>query len=834
MIPSSRRLDFEYVKNCIGKYKVTNISLVPGMYKMILDISEKKDLESLRFVALGGEKIATHLVESSQKMNPKIQIFNEYGPTEATITAIALGEVNTGNTSFIGKPIYNTQVYLCTPSESLVPIGVVGEICLSGEGISRGYLNNPELTAAKFVENPYIQDKRIYKTGDMAIWNEEGKLELTGRIDDQVKIRGLRIEIGEIQKQILKDPRIKDAVVLTKIEHTTEGEEFLLCGFFVSDQDLDSHEILETLSKELPYYMLPTFIHQVKEIPFTANGKVDKDFLKNLEVQDEKKFIPPRNEKEEKLAEIWAEILGVERETIGIYSNFFELGGQSLKATLLISRIYKELNVNIPLPEIFKTPTIKGLSDYIHQSSEEQYFTIEPTEEREYYELSSAQNRLYTLQQIDSDSVSYNITMPIVMPSNSDIHRLEKAFQQLVQRHESLRTIFIMKGDNIFQRVLREVDYKIEKIDVKLEGVTSEEEEKEIIQGFVQPFDLSVFPLMRTGYARINSERSLLIIDTHHIIADGVSHAVLDRDFHLYLEGKELSSLKLQYKDFVKWETTEEQQESIRKQEEFWLKEFEKPVPPLELPLDYPRSKVQDVEGSVVGFKVDEEETAALRGIVMEEGATLNMMFLALFNVLLSKIGNQQDIVMGTVSAGRTHMDLEQIIGNFVNTLALRNFPESEKTFEFFLREVKMRTLEAYENQDYQFETLVEKVSSHRDVSRHPIFDVGFGLQNFEEYQENSNMIEEPEIETLFENYSSKVDLSLSGMEIGKQVIFRFIFSLKLFKEDKIRRFVTYFKEIIQAVIKDRKVKLKDMTISLDLLSAQSEATEEDFTEFKF
>jgi len=514
-------------------------------------------------------------------------------------------------------------------------------------------------------------------------------------------------------------------------------------------------------------------------------------------------YIAPGTRVEKMLAPIWEELLGIEQ--VGIYDDFFELGGDSLKAVNFGGRIQQELGTEVPISEFFTRPNIKLLAEYIAKIGEiSTFYFIEPAETKEYYPLSPAQKRLYIQQQIEPGSTVYNIPTVRILEGDIDMGRVEDTFAKLIKRHESLRTSFEIVGKEAVQRVHAEVGFKIENYETKTADIKAEAEET--IKHFVRPFDLSLAPQLRVGVLKIGAQKLIFIIDMHHITADAFSHEIFPREFSLQYNGEELPELRLQYRDYSVWKNSDQAKETIKKHGEYWKKQFEGDIPVLNLPTDYPRPEVQSFEGRTVGFKVGKEETEALKKITVEKKVTLYMVLLALYNVFLSKLCGQENIIVGTDMSGRSHSDLEPIIGMFVNTLALKNSPAPEKTFKAFLDDVKESTLNALENQDYPFEDLVEHVSVDWDPSRNPIFDVFFSFMDSENapseihQQKDAHLKEE---RYMYENTTAKFDLLLTGMAVEEQLFFAFEYRTKLFKNERIQQFITYFKEIIASVIKN-------------------------------
>ncbi len=791
------------IKEHIKRYGITRLTSVPTLYSALLEASDKEDLETLRIVTLAGENTSESLIKKSKNIMPDVEIINEYGPTENSVVTTISRDIQAGKKVTIGKPIANTKVYIVDKNNKLQPIGVPGELCISGEGLARGYLNNLGLTVEKFVDSPFEQETRMYHTGDLARWLPDGNIEYLGRIDHQVKIRGFRVELGEIENKLLGYEAVKETVVIARADDS--GNNYL-CAYVVGARQLKVPEIIEHLTKELPNYMIPSYFIQLEKLPLTQNGKLDRKALPKPDgnILTGTEYEAPRNSAEQKLVEIWREVLGVEK--IGINDNFFGIGGHSLKATSLASKIHKIMNVEVPLKEIFTNPTIKGISEYIKDSVESIYSSIEPVEEKEYYEMSSAQNRIYTLQQLELNSTSYNMPGVLELKGDLDAERLKEAFNKLIQRHESLRTSFEVINEGLMQKVHKKIEFDIEQYRVE-----SKEEITDIVKNFIRAFDLSKAPLLRVGLIKVQSNEYILMFDMHHIISDGVSMGILVEEFSKAYAGEELTSLRIQYKDFSEWQNELFRSESIKVQEEYWLKQFEGEIPVLNLTTDYQRPAVQSFEGDSIQLEIDKELTNKLRQISKATGSTMYMVLLSTFNILLSKYSGQEDIIVGSPIAGRPHEDLGNIIGMFVNTLAMRNYPNGEKTFKEFLKEVKENALGAYENQDYQFEELVEKLNVARDFSRNPLFDVMFTLQNMDmgEIAVAGIKIKPHNLE----NRISKFDMTVEAVELGNSIYINIQYCTKLFNRTTIERMYKHLENIIQAVTENIDTKLSEVDI---------------------
>ncbi|NLD47202.1 MAG: amino acid adenylation domain-containing protein, partial [Clostridiaceae bacterium] len=511
----------------------------------------------------------------------------------------------------------------------------------------------------------------------------------------------------------------------------------------------------------------------------------------------------PSTQLEIKLAEIWQDVLGVEN--IGVNDDFFDLGGNSLTATIMISRIHKELNVEVPMKEVFKNSTVKALSIYIEQSSDSRFESIRCVGQRAYYPLSAAQKRLYLLNKMDKDSTIYNIPIGMFIEGSLDIERFKNVLQQLVNRHESFRTSFHMHEDEPVQKIADEVLLSMEYIEA------AEYEVSDICKKFIRPFDLEAAPLLRVCLVRLDEQKHVFLIDMHHIISDGTSMRVVFDEIAGLYNGETLEPLRIHYKDYSVWQQENMENEKMKKQELYWKEVFSGEIPVMELATDYPRPPVQSFEGAHERYTVDHEILDGLRRLAAENGATLFMVLLSAYTVLLSKYSGQEDIVVGTPVAGRSHAELENIVGMFVNTLALRNHPSKNKTFREYLSEVKQSTLSAFENQDYQFEDLVEKVVVKRDLSRNPIFDTMFTLQNINMGEIKIDQIHFRPYE--LEYKMTKFDITLSAMELGDNLELGLEYCTRLYSEDTAKRILMHYVTLLRDIVKSQDSELDELNI---------------------
>jgi amino acid adenylation domain-containing protein len=801
LISRAVKLEGEQLVKTIRRHRIDIIDAVPSQMSMMIDYVAKDGEKrlALKYIILAGEVFSKSLEQRIKETVTVEKLVNIYGPTEATINSTfhICDEIEDNRAVPIGKPLMNYKIYILNRKKKLLPPGAVGQLFISGVGVARGYLNSPEQTHEKFSPNPFEKDQRIYATGDRARWRYDGNLEFIGRDDHQVKIRGHRIELGEIEKRIAEIDEIKEAVV---IDRKDKNRQIMLCAYIVSNETVNASRIKKSLAQKLPDYMIPTSIQQLDTIPLTANDKLDRNALPEPKIIKDDDNEAPRDELEKQLARIWADELGIEIEAIGIDSDFFELGGHSLKATYLVTNIHKKIKAKIPLKEIFRTPNIRGLAEYIRQNGENNYKAIKKAEVKNHYALSSAQKRLYILQQLEKESTAYNMPQAIPMPDGQTPEKIKRIFEKLIHRHEALRTSFEVIDRQPVQKIHDEVEFELEIVEIQ------EGDLQNRVNAYVKPFELSKAPLFRAALIRSGNTRPVLMVDQHHIISDGISHTILEKEFTALSRGEELPPLKLQYKDYSEWQNQDETREAIKEQGNYWRSQFEGETPTPDIPLDHPRPPIQSFEGGTVRFELEKNRTEAIEEMALKEEATPFMIQLAAYNILLSKLTGQDDIIVGTPVMGRRHADLLNVIGVFVNTLALRNTPGKQKTILEFLQDVKNNTLDAFENQDYPFEELVEKLALKRDTSRNPLFDTMFSYTG---QQEELPRKETLDCETVnYENTISKFDLSLAALNTGESIFFTFEYCTKLFEKETVQRFARYYKKILETVIQSPEMKI--------------------------
>ncbi|MDY8023490.1 amino acid adenylation domain-containing protein [Paenibacillus polymyxa] len=832
-VPTSETiLDYERFEHYMTEHQIT-VATLPPTYAVYL---QPERMPNLRILFTAGSASSTELV---YKWKDQVAYYNGYGPTENSV-ATSIWPVSederAGQLISIGRPLPNHRVYMVDVHGHLAPTGVAGELCVSGPGLARGYLERPELTAEKFVPNPFaageVGYERMYRTGDLARWMPDGNIEYLGRIDHQVKIRGYRIELGEVEAQILKVEDVQEVIVLAQADEQGQNQ---LVAYYVAERDVSVGELRSLLGEELPNYMVPSYLVQLEQMPLTPNGKIDRKALPAPEgsLQSGADYVAPRTWVEVKLAQIWQDVLGLAQ--VGVKENFFEIGGHSLRATTLASKIHKELNKPLPLRSIFEAPTIEQLAAVMEGLDQVAYASIPVTEERSFYPLSSAQKRLYVLHQFDPNDVNYNMPSVLQVSGPLDVKRVENVFRQLIARHATLRTRFDLIDSEPMQWIEDTVPFEVEYTKVQAEDATTDtdqdtttdtytlisQEAQERVRQFVRPFDLQAAPLLRVGLVDLGVQgteqepQHLLMLDMHHIVSDGVSMGVLTDEFVRLYDGEKLSPLRIQYKDYAVWQQSEAHQEWMQRQETYWLDTFRGELPVLDLPTDFARPSVRSTAGDTVVFGLEREASERLKELAAHTGSTLYMVLLAAYTALLHQYSGQEDIVVGTPIAGRPHADLEPILGMFVGTLALRNYPTAEHTFRSYVEDVKTRALRAYEHQDYPFEELVEKLNVKRDMSRHPLFDTMFTLQTTEEGElQLADLSFRP---YGLEQTPAKFDLTLEAREEEAGIQFGLQYATALYERETVERMTRHFVRLAEAVAANPDAKLGE----LELITAE-------------
>ncbi|MGQ3477164.1 amino acid adenylation domain-containing protein [Paenibacillus sp. TY11] len=806
LVPKETLLDPTQLSALIQREQITVTFMTTALFNLLVDI-DINSLRSLRKILFGGEMSSVRHVQRAFEVLGADRIIHVYGPTETTVFATyypVTSDIMKLDFVPIGRPIYNTSVYILNKDDQFQPIGVPGELYIGGEGLVRGYLNRQELTEAAFVKHPLLDGERVYKSGDLVRWTRDGQIEFLGRLDNQVKIRGHRIELEEIEKSIAQHPQINQVIVLPLTDN--EGHYTDLCAYYISQNREEITTLKEYLSSELPAYMVPSQYIAMNEFPLTPNGKIDKKSFPLPVPSTRTNYEAPSSETEAKLVTMWSGIF--QNASIGIHDNFFDLGGQSLNAMMLISQVKKEWGISVSIRKFFEHPTIKQLALYIqtaYQDLSHSQITLKSCEEREYYPVSAAQRAIYTIQQLDEQGCGYNITSVHYIQGKVDHQRLEQVINSLIQRHESLRTTFHYVDGQLVQKVHPEARIRLENC-----SINHLEEIYDRIRSYIQPFNLEKAPLFRAFLLESGPEQYIFIMDTHHIVMDGMSMNLFYKELSELYQGGILPLNLYQFKDYSVWEDQVIQTAEYADKAEFWQQKFSDELPVLNLPTDCPRPPKQDFEGSRSYFEMDHDLITDIKRITEQSGTTTFMVLLAAYHVLLSKWSGQDDIIVGTAVANRNHVELNNAVGMFVNTVALRNISNGHQTFLELLLTIKETTLQAFEHADYPFEKVVQNLKQKRDASRNPLFDTMLIMQNMDHHE---LIIEGAVVEPLnVAGNQSRFDLSWEfyGRE---HLSFSIEYSTALFQSESIARMAEQFIFILKQIASSPEVQLLDLEI---------------------
>ncbi|WP_443193781.1 amino acid adenylation domain-containing protein [Nostoc sp. UHCC 0926] len=810
----------------------TNYSLVK-ITPAQLQLLEKQLLPSeaadrTRAFIIGGENLLAENITFWQNFAPDTILVNEYGPTETVVGCciyqVPLGDRVSGCIP-IGRPIANTELYVLNQYHQVVPIGVPGELYIGGAGLARGYLNRPELTAQKFIPNPFSQEKgtRLYKTGDLVRYRLDGNLEFLERIDHQVKVRGFRIELGEIEGLLRQYPGVRETVVMARED--VPGDQRLV-AYVVSEADTTPipSELRSYLKQHLPEYMLPSAFLLMDALPLTTNGKVDRRALPapdQTRTELQETFVAPSTPIEQMLAAIWAQILGLEQ--VGIHDDFFELGGHSLLGTQVISQVRKVFQQELPLRRLFEQPTIAGLAKDIEKATiagnRLQATTIERISRSQELPLSFAQERLWFLAQLEPNNPFYNVPGAVRLQGQLNQEALQQSFNEVLRRHEALRTNFkTVDGQSV--AVISSVTPLLLSV-VDISELPSNQQESQIIQltnfEAQQLFNLNSDLLLRVKLLRLCEQEHILLLTMHHIASDVWSIGVLVREvaalYQAFSTGltSPLPELPIQYVDFAAWQRQWLQGEVLESQMSYWRKQLEGAPTVLELPTDHPRPAVQTFQGATYSFELSLELYAALNKLSQRQGATLFMTLLAAFMTLLWRYTGQEDIVVGSPIANRNRAEIEGLIGFFVNIQVLRTNLAGNPTFWELLTRVREMALGAYAHQDLPFEQLVEELQPQRDLSHTPLFQVMFALQNAP-----MSALELPGLTlTPLESDSgaAKFDLTLYMTERAQGLVATLEYNTDLFKLSTVSRMAEHLQSLLRGIVANPQQRLSDLPL---------------------
>ncbi|CAI2767079.1 non-ribosomal peptide synthetase [Flavobacterium collinsii] len=788
--------DSDYLRELIATHQVTMIHFVPSMLSaFLLDIDVTK-CSSLKNVVCSGEALKISQAEDFQKVLPNVILSNLYGPTEASIDVtsciIPLKAIDLRRIT-IGKPVANTQIYILDSEMNVQPKGVTGELYIGGVQVARGYINLPELNAFRFVNNPFGEGK-LYRTGDNAKWLQDGNIEYLGREDSQVKVRGYRIELGELDTVINSCPAIRQGVVIAREDAYGVNE---LIAYIVLTAGKTKDEVIAYLREHIPGYMIPGIMVELDAIPLTSNGKVNRKALPDPVFSREYEYVAPTTKTEEELVVIWQDLLKAEQ--VGITDNFFELGGHSLLAVRLISAIKNTMNIGLTITNVFSNPTISDLAYFIEKQDANSVLPLVTKQDLpEAIPLSYAQERLWFVDKLKG---SEHYHMPVLLNLKGALNTayLSQALKTIVDRHETLRTVFV-ENEGVAYQVVQPAD------SWELNVVAADADYQDLIADEIKkPFDLSKDYMLRATVIKVAEAEHILVIVRHHIATDGWSESIIVKEFKelyaSYASGREadLPVLNFQYADYSVWQRSELSGAVLEEKLGYWESKLSG-VAPSALPIDYARPAVQSNRGDHISFKLDSDRSEALRAYAKEQGVTLFMLLASVYKVLLYRHSGQSDICIGTTVANRPQQELESMIGFFVNALALRSDLSGNPSFNEVLKSVKQTTLEAYDHIAVPFEKVVDRVEKTRDKSRSSLFQVLFVLNNNPDAKVSE--FSDITIEPVAMNYDiAKYDLTIFAEDSTEGISFSFNYCTDLFSSATVSGLRSHYENLLDTIL---------------------------------
>ena len=807
--------DPDYLRDIICEQNISTLHFVPSMLGVFLQSTDIEKCSSIRRVFCSGEALQPEHVRRFFDRIGHSELHNLYGPTEASVDVSYFAcQANTDYRSVpIGKPVANTQLHILNDNLQPVPAGIVGELYIGGVQLARGYLKREELSRETFIDNPFYEQghpsKRLYKTGDLARYLDDGNIEYIGRVDFQVKVRGLRIELGEIENVLHQHAQVKETLVITK---DLGADNVVIVAYLVAenpDNPPSDDELRKHLAEQLPEYMLPNFFVTLDAMPLSPNGKTDRKALPEPNLgADGANYVAPTSELEQQIASIWQEMLQISK--IGINDNFFEHGGHSLLATQTASRLQEVLKINVGIRTLFDFPTIATLAQQLDKTEHGQQLPpIKVMDRPEQMPLSLAQHRLWFVEQLNPGNVAYNMPAALRFHGPLDQQVLSRALHTIIERHEPLRTRFINNKGQAEQQIDKESSWSLTLTDIShLNSDDQQQEIKRKTQEIAQHvFDLSCAPLLSVELLQISDQEHMLLFCMHHIISDGWSLEVLLSElgqlWQAYEKGEAnpLADLKIQYSDYSLWQRDYLQGELLDTQLDYWREQLADAPALLQLPTDRPRPAQQSFKGAVHRFEIPEDTSKKLKAMATQQNASLFMMLLTAYSVLLGRYSQQDDICIGFPISGRNAPELEGLIGLFINNLVIRTDLAKQPNTHELIQSVRQTTLAAYEHQDVPFDLIVDALQLERSLSYAPLVQASFTLQN-QSLEQHINTLLGHNAELVdIELISAKYDLALTCYDNGQTIVAEFEYATDLFEQTSIERLSQHYLQLMVAMM---------------------------------
>jgi len=831
LISEDTRRDAGALWRFVNEYAIERLFLPFVALHQLAEFTESSESlpSSLRDVVTAGEQLQiTPAIAAFFERLPRCFLHNHYGPVETHVATTFTLHGSAGGWPKlppIGRPVANARIYILDRQGVPVPVGVPGELHIGGIALARGYQGHPALTAQRFISDPFtfLPESRLYRTGDSARWLSDGNIEYLGRIDNQVKIRGFRIEPGEIESVLAGYPGVREAAVVAR-EYGLGDRRLLAYVAMDTGANTVVSNLRDFLKEKLPEYMVPSTFTVLERLPLTASGKVDRRSLSAISGSPpggpQGGKAPPRTPAEEILASLWAEVLKVEQ--VGIHDNFFDLGGHSLLATQLISRIRDAFSRELPVRQLFESPTIAQLCEHMGAGGlAATAGPIRAVERDGDLPLSFAQERLWFLTQFEGETASYNMPAALKLTGTLDIVALEQSLNAIMNRHESLRTVFPVKNGYPVQVIQSPITLPL--LIKDLRNLTGEEKLTEFQRLATKeagcPFDLTYGPLIRMTLFQLANEEHVLLINIHHIVFDGWSVGIfideLSINYNALLNktAPVLPELTVQYADYACWQRENLTNEIQDSHLNYWISKLEK-APVEVLPVDISPPEVRSYRGGTVSFEIDPVISRKLHYIALKAGASFFMTLLSAFNAILFRVSGQEDIVIGVPIANRNRKEIEPLIGFFVNILPFRTDLSGNPTFEELLKRVRKVTLDAYAHQDVPFVKLVQALRPDRKWVRQPLYQASFGLMQSSMGEPRFSGLELEQLK-LFSGMAP-CDLFLSVTETENGLISFFAYDTDIFKSRTITMLAEHFKMFLKAVVHAPERSVLDVAISVN------------------
>jgi amino acid adenylation domain-containing protein len=790
----------------------------PSSWRMLIDAGWEGSLEFK--ILCGGESLSSDL---AQALLARGKVWNLYGPTETTIWSMIHKVESHEGPVPIGHPIANTQIYILDPNLQPVPIGVHGELYIGGDGLARGYFNRLELTEETFVPNPFSDQpgSRLYRTGDRARYLVDGDIEFLGRVDNQVKIRGHRIELGEIEAALNQHPGVKESVVVAVEDGSSASDNpKLTVAYVVPKQQprLSVAELRGYLKEKLPDYMIPSLFMPLDVLPLTPNGKVDRSALPPVDGRRPDlihEFVAPRNEIEEMVAQVWRTVLELER--VGVYDNFFDLGGHSLVATRVAARLRGHFNIDLPLRKLFELPTVAELAQYVDDLLHNQNGTktppIVPVPRDRKIPASLSQQRLWFLRELNPGSTAYNISSVFSIRGPLNVHALSEALNAVISRHEILRTTFEYVEESLVQNIrpFVEMALPVTVLEILPANVREAKAREVALEEARKPFDLRNGPLLRAQLLRVYEGKHYLLLNVDHTILDGWSMGILFKEVGILYEAfanreqNPLPPMKVQYADYAVWQRESLLGDGLESYMAYWKRQVGSYSSP-SLTTDYPRSTQQTTVGVRETLPLSRQLTESLKALSRREGVTMFMTLLAAFKILLSRYTGQEDLVVGSTIAGRNRPEIDGLIGFFINALPLRTDLSGNPSFLELLKRIREVCLGAYTHQELPFEKIVEAVNPSRDLSRNPFFQVMFNMADLSERVLHLHGCEVAK--ESFLDPEAKFDITLYAPEKDETIELAIVYNADLFSDVRITVMLEQISDLLSQIAEQPRAKI--------------------------